>query len=72
MSENLPGHITWRFDMSLSPTIFPPTTPERFDANQVEIYGRVTKIWARSCGDVFVRIMIGGDSPPGGDVLEGG
>jgi hypothetical protein len=57
--------------MLLSPTVFSPTTPERFDANQVEIYGRVTKIWARSSGDVFVRVMTGEDSPPEGDRLEG-
>jgi hypothetical protein len=57
--------------MLLSPTVFSPTTPERFDANQVEICGRVTKIWARSSGDVFVRVMTGEDSPPEGDRLEG-
>ena len=41
---------------------FPPTTPERFDCNQVELVGFVTKIWARSSGDIFARLAIGEDS----------
>ena len=57
--------------MLLSPVIFSPTTPERFDVNRVEIYGQVTKIWARSSGDVFVRVMIGENLPPEDDSLKG-
>jgi hypothetical protein len=40
-------------------SVFPQTTPERFDANQVELVGLVTKIWARSTGDVFARVSVG-------------
>jgi primosomal replication protein N len=36
--------------------------PERFDCNQVELVGFVTKIWARSTGDIFTRLTIGEDS----------
>ena len=57
--------------MLLQPIVFSPTTPERFDANQVEIYGKVTKIWARSSGDVYVRVMVGEPSPPQDDAPEG-
>ena len=33
----------------------PALSPERFDANQVELSGVVTRIWARR-GDVFARL----------------
>jgi hypothetical protein len=56
--------------MSISPSVSPLTTSERFDANQVEIYGLVTKIWARSSGDVFARVTIGEISEPDEDNLE--
>jgi hypothetical protein len=45
--------------MLINQVVFPPTTPERFDGNQVELTGLVTKIWARSTGDVFARLSIG-------------
>jgi primosomal replication protein N len=45
--------------MLITPPVFPANTPERFDTNQVELTGLVTKIWARSTGDVFARINIG-------------
>lgn len=45
--------------MLTTPTDLPVTTPERFDGNHVEFTGLVTKIWARSSGDVFARIAIG-------------
>ena len=45
--------------MLTTPAVFPVTTPERFDGNQVEFTGLVTKIWARSTGDVFARLIIG-------------
>ena len=45
--------------MLITPSVFPATSPERFDANQVEFTGLVTKIWARSSGDIFARIIIG-------------
>lgn len=45
--------------MLTTPTVLPVTTPERFDGNHVEFTGLVTKIWARSSGDVFARIAIG-------------
>ncbi len=45
--------------MLTTPAVFPVTTPERFDGNHVEFTGVVTKIWARSSGDVFARIAIG-------------
>ena len=45
--------------MLITPSVFTATTPERFDGNQVEFTGLVTKIWARSTGDVFARIIIG-------------
>jgi len=57
--------------MFINQVVFPATTPERFDGNQVELTGLVTKIWARSTGDVFVRLSIGevsqdeGSSEPG-------
>lgn len=35
------------------------TTPERFDGNHVEFTGMITRIWARSSGDVFVRVATG-------------
>lgn len=41
--------------LTTSPTV-PISTPERFDGNQVEFTGIVTKIWSRSNGDVFARI----------------
>jgi hypothetical protein len=52
--------------MLINQVIFPATTPERFDGNQVELTGLVTKIWARSTGDVFARISIGEASPDEG------
>jgi len=45
--------------MLITPSVFTATTPERFDGNQVEFTGLVTKIWARSTGDDFARIIIG-------------
>jgi primosomal replication protein N len=48
--------------MTITPSTFTMTTPERFDANQVELVGLVTKIWARSSGDVFARLSLG--EPP--------
>ena len=45
--------------MLITPAVFPATIPERFDGNQVEFTGLVTKIWARTTGDVFARIIIG-------------
>jgi primosomal replication protein N len=57
--------------MLLSPSVFSPTTPERFDTNQAEICGMVTKIWARSSGDVYVRVMISECPPAQDDTLEG-
>ena len=45
--------------MLINQVVFPVTTPERFDGNQVELTGLVTKIWARSTGDVFARLSIG-------------
>ena len=48
--------------MLTTPAVLPVTTPERFDGNQVEFTGLVTKIWARSSGDVFARIAFG-ESP---------
>jgi len=45
--------------MRITPAVFHITTPERFDSNQVDFTGLVTKIWARSTGDVFARITIG-------------
>ena len=45
--------------MLITPSVFTATPPERFDGNQVEFTGLVTKIWARSTGDVFARIIIG-------------
>jgi len=46
--------------MLITPAIaLPVTTPERFDGNHVELTGLVTKIWARSTGDVFARVAIG-------------
>jgi hypothetical protein len=50
--------------MLTTPAVLPVTTPERFDGNQVEFTGLVTKIWARSNGDafandIFARIAIG-------------
>lgn len=41
-----------------SPTV-PISTPERFDGNQVEFTGIVTKIWSRSNGDVYARVAFG-------------
>jgi len=52
--------------------VFHPTTPERFDCNQVELVGLVTKIWARSTGDIFARIIIGEDSGDEKDHPESG
>ena len=52
--------------MLINQVVFPVTTPERFDGNQVELTGLVTKIWARSTGDVFARISIGEASPEEG------
>ena len=57
--------------MLINQVLFPVSTPERFDGNQVELTGLVTKIWARSSGDVFARLSIGeatqeeGNSKPG-------
>jgi hypothetical protein len=50
-------------------TLSPPciTTPERFDANQVDLVGQVTKIWARSTGDVFARLSVGEPPEPEAD-----
>jgi hypothetical protein len=45
--------------MLITPVFFPATTPERFDHNEVELTGLVSKIWARSTGDVFARLIIG-------------
>lgn len=45
--------------MLTTPAVLPVTTPERFDGNHVDFTGLVTKIWARSSGDVFARIAIG-------------
>jgi hypothetical protein len=45
--------------MQNTPAAIPVPTPERFDGNHVEFTGLVTKIWARSSGDVFARIVIG-------------
>jgi hypothetical protein len=45
--------------MLTTPIVFTATTPERYDRNQVELTGLITKIWARSTGDVFARIAIG-------------
>ena len=45
--------------MLTTPAVLPVTTPERFDGNQVDLIGLVTKIWARSTGDVFARLAIG-------------
>ena len=42
--------------MLTTPAVLPVTTPERFDGNQVDLIGLVTKIWARSTGDVFARL----------------
>lgn len=44
--------------MTTSPAL-PVSTPERFDVNQVEFTGVVTKIWSRSNGDVYARIAFG-------------
>jgi hypothetical protein len=52
--------------------VFPSTTPERFDCNQVELVGLVTKIWARSTGDIFARLTIGEDSVDVKDPPESG
>jgi hypothetical protein len=52
------------------PSVFPHTTPERFDVNQVELVGLVTKLWARSTGDVFARISVGEIPEPGDDHLK--
>jgi hypothetical protein len=48
--------------VTTTPSTSPISTPERFDANQVELVGLVTKIWARSTRDVFARISVG--KPP--------
>lgn len=50
--------------MNIQTSAPPFTTPERFDGNQIEFTGIVTKIWARSSSDVFAsdifaRISIG-------------
>lgn len=45
--------------MLINQVLFPVSTPERFDGNQVELTGLVTKIWARSTGDVFARLSVG-------------
>jgi hypothetical protein len=58
--------------MLIPSAVIPATTPERFDANQVEFSGLVTKIWSRSTGDVFARIMIGDDSEKDEDNPEPG
>jgi hypothetical protein len=42
-----------------NPSGIPDTIPERFDSNQIELVGLVTKIWARSTGDVFARVSVG-------------
>jgi hypothetical protein len=52
------------------PSEFLVSTPERFDANQVELVGLVTKLWARSTGDVFARISVGEIPEPGDDHLK--
>jgi primosomal replication protein N len=61
--------------MQITPTIFEARTPERFDTNQVDLTGLVTKIWARSTGDVFARVNIGDltdeeEVNPGPDALD--
>jgi hypothetical protein len=58
--------------MLITPAVIPVSTPERFDANQVEFSGVVTKIWSRSSGDVFARIMIGDFSEKEEDNSEPG
>jgi hypothetical protein len=50
--------------MDRTPLAIQVTTSERFDANQVELVGLVTKIWARSSGDIFARVTTGGPSLP--------
>jgi hypothetical protein len=56
--------------MLTTPIVMPVTIPERFDGNQVEFTGLVTKIWARSTGDVFTRVAIGEDVADGDDSAE--
>jgi primosomal replication protein N len=58
--------------MLITPAVFPATTPERFDANQVEFSGLVTRIWARTTGDIFARIIIGEVSSEEEDSPESG
>jgi hypothetical protein len=42
------------------PTKMSPIPAERFDGNQAELYGTVTKIWSRIGGDVFARVATHG------------
>jgi len=42
-------------------TTTPVSNPtERFDGNQTNVFGTVTKIWSRTGGDVYARILTQG------------
>jgi hypothetical protein len=56
--------------MFTQPVLTTVVTPERFDCNQVEFAGVVTKIWSRSDGDVFARMRMDRLRAPGDQLIE--